>query len=135
MFQTSPDGNVSLSTMTFVPSVRDSGKYLECRAGDQQSGEGGLQDGWRMTINCELPVDYVQIITKYQLQKHPSHPLSMSLILFVLIPDVPQASLRLGTSLNGSNIKEADDVYFECNVRANPSPYKITWRRNVSAIK
>ena len=119
--------------MTFVPSVRDSGKYLECRAGDQQSGEGGLQDGWRMTINCELPHDYY--IAMYRLLQNHEHLLSMSLILFVLIPDVPQASLRLGTSLNGSNIKEADDVYFECNVRANPSPYKITWRRNVSAIK
>ncbi len=46
--------------------------------------------------------------------------------------DVPQSILSLGTSLNGSNIKEGDDVYFECNVRANPRPYKITWRFNVS---
>ena len=23
-----------------------------------------------------------------------------------------------------------DDVYFECTVRANPQPYKITWRHN-----
>ena len=48
--------------------------------------------------------------------------------------DVPQSVLSLGTSLNGSNIKEGDDVYFECNVRANPRPYKITWRFNVSDI-
>ncbi len=45
--------------------------------------------------------------------------------------DVPQSILSLGTSLNGSNIKEGDDVYFECNVRANPRPYKISWRFNV----
>ena len=48
------------------------------------------------------------------------------------VSDVPQAVLSLGSSLNGSNIKEGDDVYFECNVRSNPRPYKIAWRRNVS---
>ena len=26
--------------------------------------------------------------------------------------------------------KKGDDVYFECTVRANPGPYKITWRHN-----
>jgi len=49
-----------------------------------------------------------------------------------LISDAPQAVLNLGSSLNASNIKEGDDVYFECNVRANPKPYKITWKFNVS---
>ena len=43
---------------------------------------------------------------------------------------VPSATLNLGSSLNASNIKEGDDVYFECSVRASPSPYKITWRHN-----
>ena len=31
--------------------------------------------------------------------------------------DVPQTVLGLGSSLNGSNIREGDDVYFECIVR------------------
>ena len=39
-------------------------------------------------------------------------------------------TLTLGSSLNASNIKEGDDVYFECSVRASPAPYKITWRHN-----
>ena len=38
--------------------------------------------------------------------------------------------MSLGSNLNASNIKEGDDVYFECSVRANPQPYKITWRHN-----
>jgi hypothetical protein len=50
---------------------------------------------------------------------------------FLCFADVPQSVLSLGTSLNGSNIKEGDDVYFECNIRANPRPYKISWRFNV----
>ena len=48
--------------------------------------------------------------------------------------DAPIAALNLGSSLNASNIKEGDDVYFECNVRANPKPYKITWKFNVSCF-
>ena len=44
---------------------------------------------------------------------------------------IPQSVLSLGSNLNGSNIKEGDDVYFECSVRANPKPYKISWRFNV----
>ena len=32
-------------------------------------------------------------------------------------PDTPKAMLGLGASLNGSQIKEGDDVYFECRVR------------------
>ena len=54
---------------------------------------------------------------------------------FLSPSDVPQSILSLGTSLNGSNIKEGDDVYFECSVRANPRPYKITWRFNVSILE
>ena len=51
-----------------------------------------------------------------------------------LSSDVPSATLLLGSSLNASNIKEGDDVYFECGVKSNPRPYKITWKHNVSLI-
>ena len=48
------------------------------------------------------------------------------------ISDIPTSKLTLGSNLDGSNIKEGDDVYFECAVQASPPPYKITWRHNVS---
>ena len=79
----------------------------------QLTGEGSLEDGWKLSITCECK-------KLFRLSSQPA------------IADVPQAVLSLGFSLNGSNIKEGDDVYFECNVRSNPRPYKITWRRNVS---
>ena len=60
------------------------------------------------------------------------HPVCIWIISFFL--DVPQSVLSLGSNLNGSNIKEGDDVYFECSVRANPKPYKISWRFNVSSV-
>ena len=50
----------------------------------------------------------------------------------ILFADPPTASLNLGTSLNASNIKEGDDVYFECSVNSNPRPNKIIWKKDVS---
>ncbi|KAF4525671.1 hypothetical protein B566_EDAN010660 [Ephemera danica] len=44
----------------------------------------------------------------------------------------PIVLLRLGSTLNADDIKEGDDVYFECRVQANPSWRKLTWLHNVS---
>ncbi|CAH2094650.1 unnamed protein product [Euphydryas editha] len=42
----------------------------------------------------------------------------------------PLVTLTLGSTLNPHDIKEGDDVYFECNVRANPREHKISWYHN-----
>ncbi|CAH0552052.1 unnamed protein product [Brassicogethes aeneus] len=39
----------------------------------------------------------------------------------------PQVKLHLGSTLNPEFIKEGDDVYFECIIKANPKQHKITW--------
>eukprot|EP00090_Calanus_glacialis_P029736 TRINITY_DN4776_c0_g2_i1.p1 TRINITY_DN4776_c0_g2~~TRINITY_DN4776_c0_g2_i1.p1 ORF type:complete len:861 (-),score=112.71 TRINITY_DN4776_c0_g2_i1:337-2919(-) len=39
----------------------------------------------------------------------------------------PQVSLRLGKSLDPDNLRTGNDVYFECDVRANPIPHKLIW--------
>ncbi len=49
-------------------------------------------------------------------------------------PDPPILSLRLGTNLDGSNVREGDDVYFECDVHARPSTDKIKWTLNVRKL-
>ncbi|XP_031784621.1 uncharacterized protein LOC100120012 isoform X4 [Nasonia vitripennis] len=52
----------------------------------------------------------------------------------------PIVLLKIGSSFDLENIKEGDDVYFECNVRSNPTNFKLTWyhgnkevRHNASA--
>ncbi|XP_069952321.1 nephrin-like [Cherax quadricarinatus] len=42
----------------------------------------------------------------------------------------PQVHLAIGSSLSADKIKEGDDVYFECNVRAHPHVYKVLWYHN-----
>ncbi|GLG98679.1 Uncharacterized protein GBIM_05288 [Gryllus bimaculatus] len=44
----------------------------------------------------------------------------------------PIVSLRLGSTLTPDDIKEGDDVYFECHVKANPAWKKLRWLHNVS---
>ena len=59
--------------------------------------------------------------------------IALNTIIF-FISDIPTSKLTLGSNLDGTNIKEGDDVYFECAVQASPPPYKITWRHNVSIL-
>ncbi|KAJ8873852.1 hypothetical protein PR048_024688 [Dryococelus australis] len=48
----------------------------------------------------------------------------------IFVPDPPIVSLRLGDTLNPDDIKEGDDVYFECHVKANPPWRKLSWMHN-----
>ncbi|EDS42690.1 conserved hypothetical protein [Culex quinquefasciatus] len=41
--------------------------------------------------------------------------------------DPPIVSLRLGSTLSADDIKDGDDVYFECHVQANPPWRKLHW--------
>nr|CAD7586356.1 unnamed protein product [Timema genevievae] len=43
---------------------------------------------------------------------------------------MPVVNLKMGSSLNPDDIKEGDDVYFECNIRANPKAYRLAWFHN-----
>nr|XP_040583876.1 nephrin-like [Lepeophtheirus salmonis] len=97
--RTSPDGNVTLSTLNYIPTIRDAGKFMACRAENYELPQATMEEGWKLVIHY-----------------------------------VPQSILSLGRNLNGSNIKEGDDVYFECNVRSNPKPYKISWRFNENPL-
>ena len=49
--------------------------------------------------------------------------------------DPPVVSLSLGSNLEASDIKEGDDVYFECNMTANPSATKVTWKKDVRNLE
>lgn len=40
----------------------------------------------------------------------------------------------MGSSLDPGDIKEGDDVYFECNVRANPAASTLTWFHEVNVF-
>ncbi|XP_053671696.1 neural cell adhesion molecule 1 [Anopheles nili] len=43
---------------------------------------------------------------------------------------VPDALVRLGSSLDPDAIREDTDVYFDCIVKAHPAVYKVEWKHN-----
>lgn len=43
---------------------------------------------------------------------------------------MPEVTIKLGSSLRANHIVEGDDVYFECEVIANPKAYKLAWYKN-----
>lgn len=46
--------------------------------------------------------------------------------------DPPIVTLRLGSTLSAEDIKDGEDVYFECHVQANPQWRKLYWLHDVS---
>lgn len=46
----------------------------------------------------------------------------------------PLVSLKLGSNLDETDIKEGDDVYFECHIQANPSAHKVAWMKDGVAL-
>uniref|UniRef100_A0A182IW72 Ig-like domain-containing protein n=2 Tax=Anopheles atroparvus TaxID=41427 RepID=A0A182IW72_ANOAO len=43
---------------------------------------------------------------------------------------VPDAYVKLGSSLDPNSIREGTDVYFDCIVQAHPAVYKVEWKHN-----
>ncbi|XP_047537557.1 neural cell adhesion molecule 2-like [Vanessa atalanta] len=46
----------------------------------------------------------------------------------------PVLTMSLGSTLNPNDIKEGDDVYFECNIRANPKEHRTSWYHNEQQV-
>ncbi|XP_024936549.1 nephrin isoform X2 [Cephus cinctus] len=96
---------------------------------DKVSNDGSSNVVLSTLIFSPVPEDHGKIL-KCRGQ-NPSLPGSYLEDLFQLnVVFPPKVSLHLGSTLNAENIKEGDDVYFECKVRANPEHHKITWRHN-----
>lgn len=49
----SEDGNTTLSTLWFSPSVQDNGKYLTCRSCNTYLDDGELEDKLVLDVQCK----------------------------------------------------------------------------------
>ena len=51
-----------------------------------------------------------------------------------IFSDPPRVKLNLGSGIDRNQISEGQDVYMDCEIRANPRFYKVEWIHNVSSI-
>lgn len=52
--QTSSDGNISYSSVTFVPGIEDGGQYLTCRAENPELPASIMEDTLKLDVQCEF---------------------------------------------------------------------------------
>nr|XP_027225660.1 hemicentin-2-like [Penaeus vannamei] len=77
-------------------------------------------EGSKLTCRAENPeLSSATIEDSHQLQ--------------VLYP--PEVRVAAGTSLDLDLIKEGDDVYFDCHVKARPEAHRITWSFNEAELQ
>lgn len=110
--------NETTSILNFVPSIEDNGKMLTCHAENPNVAGMFVEDSWNMSVFCELNEILVNLLI-----------INLNLTRCL---DPPVISLELGSKLQAGDIKEGDDVYFECKIDSNPKFRKLMWLHNVS---
>ncbi|XP_071533705.1 uncharacterized protein [Panulirus ornatus] len=72
--------------------------------------------------------DGAMLICQATNEKLPDQAVQDSRLLSVSY--LPLVNVHLGRSLDPLRIKEGDDVYFECSVKAKPAIFKVAWKHN-----
>ncbi|KAK7073996.1 hypothetical protein SK128_004911 [Halocaridina rubra] len=93
---------------------------------ERTAGDGNTTSS-TLAIN-PVPLDDRSSITCRAENPATNSVLEQSISLTVYY--IPETQISLGSSLDSQNIKEGDDVYFECAIQANPRAYKVVWKHN-----
>ena len=134
------DGNETKSTIQFTPTVGDEGKKLSCTATNMNLTSSEMRDH-RVTdyriinIHCNMINEYINFIIACAHMNGTFPWINFFSFFFFAISfylDRPIVQLSLGSSLLANNIKEGNDVYFDCRASAAPAVTRIEWFHNVS---
>lgn len=113
--------NITISVLTFVPTVEDDGRILGCRAQNPKVPGLFLEHFQNISVHCE-----------YSSQNYNCKVIGNAIPCILYPPDPPVVVLQLGSTLAMDDIKEGDDIYFECKIQSNPAWRRLSWLHNVS---
>ncbi|XP_037787419.1 hemicentin-1-like [Penaeus monodon] len=85
----------------------------------------GLTSTSTLLLNVTREEDGTRVVCTATNPAQPDTPLSNTTTLVVHYP--PKVLASLGRSIIPDQLKEGDDVYFTCSVKANPPASAITW--------
>lgn len=86
----------------------------------------------RLTLTPVSEDDASHLICRVENSMIPGAVVEDSTKLDVHYP--PEVSIALGSNINGGDVKEGDDLYIECHIRANPSFHKLQWTHNGATL-
>ncbi|XP_037072249.1 nephrin-like [Pollicipes pollicipes] len=122
-------GNITSSTLPFKPRPTDNGREITCRAENSLVSGGTIEDKRLLNVDDNGR----EITCRAENSLVSGGTIEDKRLLNVRFP--PIISLRLGNALDAENIREGADVYFECNVRANPAVYSTVWSHNERPVR
>ncbi|CAG9136310.1 unnamed protein product [Plutella xylostella] len=137
------------SSLQLVPLPEDDGSVVKCQADNSALPGQSIEDSFKLDVvsllgNRRLPPPPAGTPLGNEIRKGIGAPLSLVYLPKEMdihpnkkklksrfdIEYPPVVSLSLGSTLNPHDIKEGDDVYFECSVKANPREHRISWYHN-----
>lgn len=59
--QSSGDGNISTSIVTFAPSKEHDQSFLSCRARNKLIDGSSVEDQWKITVHCKFWLEKKQV--------------------------------------------------------------------------
>ncbi|KMQ92982.1 protein turtle a-like protein [Lasius niger] len=131
-FKNSPTKNFQVNLTVIVPPHQ---LFIYDSSGVQvESVAGPFRVGVEFGLSCEVRGDDHGKILKCRGENPAMTDAYLEDFFKLNVVFPPKVQLHLGSTLNAENIKEGDDVYFECKVRANPEHHKITWRHNGAVL-
>ena len=121
------------SIITFTPKRDDNGKQISCKAENPRMRAHSKEDNIFLSISCKyssinICINTFTIIIFFRALKSFSN---MTFILFYSFSDPPVLNLKWGKGLRPRNIRHGYDVYFECQVDANPKVETVEWYHGV----
>ncbi|TRY71663.1 hypothetical protein TCAL_04738 [Tigriopus californicus] len=122
-YKMNPMGNVTTTTVIFIPSREDQGKFLSCRAENMHLPNNAVEDQWRVQVHYPPNVSLLVSSAFLAIPSLKNFPDSKD----NTVQRGPEATLEIAKDGNLVQIQEGETIRLKCLVEANPRATTIQW--------